>query len=247
MTTDAAGMLRVRQRVKRLVRTRVPLIGSVTAVGHSAGGVVLTFDDGPDPRGTRAVLAALERNGATATFFVLNSRARHHRGILAEIVAAGHEIGLHGPDHRDISRMPLAEVYRRTKEARAELEDLVGLPIRWFRPPYGHQSFASFVGVRRAGLHPVLWTGTALDGRHASSAERLASALRVAESGSILLAHDGRANREDGVDDDEIPAIDRGELVQRILRAYAARGLRGLSLARALEDAPALRGYWFAR
>ena len=71
----------------------------------------------------------------TPTFFVLVPRARRQRGLLGEIVAAGHEIALHGIDHRPLTQFSPADVRRRTEDGRAELEDLIGMTVRWFRPP----------------------------------------------------------------------------------------------------------------
>lgn len=233
--------------MKRWVRSHTPLIGSVTGVRSADAGVVLTYDDGPDPAGTTAVLAALGRHGATATFFVLNTRARAHPDLLAEIVAAGNELGLHGPDHRALTELPGSEVYRRTLDARNELEDLSGVAIRWFRPPYGRQTLKTFRAVRRAGLDPVVWTTTALDGGEATIDQRVANAVRDIGPGEILLAHDGRADARDGVDDGTIAGFDRGALADAILTEYETRGLSGMSLEHALRHGPLKRGYWFAR
>ena len=114
-------------------------VGSLRAVRTNHPHVVLTYDDGPDPDGTPRILTALDRHDATATFFVLVPRARRHRELLGEIAAAGHEIALHGIDHRRLTQFPPAEVHRRTADGRRELEDLIGTTVRWFRPPYGIQ------------------------------------------------------------------------------------------------------------
>ena len=66
----------------------------------AARGVLLTFDDGPHPDGTRAVLAALEHAGITAVFFVCGEQVARHPGVVREITAAGHELGLHAYRHR---------------------------------------------------------------------------------------------------------------------------------------------------
>jgi peptidoglycan/xylan/chitin deacetylase (PgdA/CDA1 family) len=115
---------------------------SVYAVEPGAGErpVVLTYDDGPEPGGTDAVLKVLAGHGVTATFFVLLSRTRRYPGLLSEVLAAGHEIGLHGVDHQRLTTLDPAHVAQRTADARHELEDTIGREVRWFRPPYGGQS-----------------------------------------------------------------------------------------------------------
>src|SRR5947209_6486056 len=62
-------------------------------------GCALTFDDGPHPRGTPAILEALARRGALATFFLVGEQVARNPGLAAEIVAAGHGIGLHCDRH----------------------------------------------------------------------------------------------------------------------------------------------------
>ncbi|HEY8073786.1 MAG TPA: polysaccharide deacetylase family protein, partial [Labilithrix sp.] len=64
-----------------------------------ARGVVLTFDDGPDPEHTRAVLDALDARSAKATFFVIGTKAEKHADVVREIVARGHAVGVHGFAH----------------------------------------------------------------------------------------------------------------------------------------------------
>ena len=64
-----------------------------------ASGVALTFDDGPHPEGTPAVLEALAAGGATATFFVVGEQVRRRPELVQRIVAAGHEVALHGDRH----------------------------------------------------------------------------------------------------------------------------------------------------
>ena len=63
-------------------------------------GVALTFDDGPHPEGTPAVLEALSRAGALATFFVIGEQVQRRPELVAEIAAAGHVVALHGYHHR---------------------------------------------------------------------------------------------------------------------------------------------------
>ncbi|MEU4804666.1 polysaccharide deacetylase family protein [Actinosynnema sp. NPDC023587] len=244
VTTRFFGVRGLAAPVERLLGG---VAGSVCAVRTEAPYVVLTYDDGPDPAGTAEVLAALAESRATATFFVLLTRVRRFPGLLAEVAAAGHEIALHGPDHRRLTRLRPDEVARRTRDARAELEDLTGRRVRWFRPPYGAQSFGTWRAVTRCGLVPVLWGPELRDWADLPQAERLAGAVRSARAGSIVLGHDGFAGPGDGVDDGPAPTLDRGDLTRRLLHACAARGLAGRSLGDALEAGEPSRRARFRR
>lgn len=231
-----------------LERTLWPLtapIGSVCAVRTSAPEVVLTFDDGPEPGGTDRVLAALAERGATATFFVLVRRAEREPVLLREVRDAGHEIALHGVDHRRLTRLPLDTVRRGLRDGRARLEDLLGQEIRWFRAPYGAQSPAVWREIRGCGIVPVVWGPAARDWLGLPIDRLAGNALRRLERGSVLLAHDGFAGPEDGVDDGPAPAVDRGALVRRVLDGMAERGLTGRSLGSVLDHGTESHRAWF--
>lgn len=222
------------------------LLGSAVELRTDAADVVLTFDDGPEPGGTDRVLAALAEAGAGATFFVLLTRVRKHPGLLDEVLAAGHEVALHGVDHRALPTIPPEEVARLVRDGKAELEDAVGREVRWYRPPYGRQTMRNWRAVTAAGMLPVLWGPTTWDWKSdVSDAERLDRSMRDVARGSIVLAHDGFAGPEDGACDGPPPALDRGRLVSAVLDGYAERGLRARSLGDALGEGRLVRETWF--
>lgn len=230
------------------VMPTVPLLDkvatSVVGVETSRPEVVLTFDDGPTPGTTDRVLEVLRDHGASATFFVLANRAARHPSVLAEVVDAGHEIAVHGPDHRRLTLFSAREVHDRTRDARYAIEDLAGVRTRWFRPPYGAQGIRAWAGVRRTGLEPVLWGPTFNDWREVAHEERLRLAVDGTSRGSILLAHDGFAGPCDGVDDGPEPTIDRGALLDQFLSHLADQGMQGVSLSHALRGGDAARATW---
>jgi peptidoglycan/xylan/chitin deacetylase (PgdA/CDA1 family) len=153
--------------------------------------VALTFDDGPHPRGTPAVLEELRRAGATATFFLVGEQVERYPALAAEIVAAGHEVGLHGHRHRlHVARSPrvLADDLDRVI---AVVEDAVERRADWYRPPYGVFSAASLRLVRSRGRLPILWSRW---GRDWGATETAAAIARRATArlgpGDVVLLHD---------------------------------------------------------
>lgn len=223
---------------------------SIIAVDTKSGSsdVVLTYDDGPEPQGTTAILDALEDHKATATFFVLLTRARKHPSIIKEILDQGHEIALHGVDHQSLTRFSSEEVYIRTCDAKTELENLISQPVRWFRPPYGHQSEASWQGIERTGLVPVVWNVQCGDWEDAISEDYeqyLVEVRNVSASGSIILMHDNFAEKVDGAADANRPLFDRGPLARKILKILEARGFTGCSLESALKTGDPTFEQWF--
>ncbi len=221
-----------RARVLGLIRRHGgSLLGSITAT--TSPSVVLTFDDGPDPDQTPRVLDLLAEHDATATFFVLLTRVRQYPDLVRSVLTAGHEIALHGADHRALTSFSAADAASRLARARIELEDVTGTAVRWYRPPYGAQSPTSWRAARRSGLVPVLWSGTLHDSAAVDVARRAAAADRAAAAGRIVLAHDGIADERDGVTDPPPPVSDRAALTRDFLRRCDERGIR----ARSLHDA----------
>lgn len=226
-------------RLKQWVRGHGQLLGSVT--GTTSDAVVLTLDDGPDEIETPKMLAVLASHNASATFFVLVGRARRHPALLRAIRDGGHEIALHGPDHRSLTTFGFTAALRRTRSAKAELESLSGMTIRWFRPPYGSQTPTTWLAVRASGLVPVLWDSTTWDWKDVTPDQRMAKALAGARPGAVLLAHDGIAGADDGVAAGPPPLLERARLLDTVLDEHMRRGLRGRSLGAALEQGTAVR------
>src|SRR5215475_924158 len=118
--------------------------------------VALTFDDGPDQEATPPVLDTLRDRGVRATFFLLGSQVAMMPKLAAEIVAAGHEVAVHGWDHRYLPlRGPLA-TYDHLARTMDAITSATGVVPWLFRPPYGVLSTPAIVAARRLGLRPVL-------------------------------------------------------------------------------------------
>jgi peptidoglycan/xylan/chitin deacetylase (PgdA/CDA1 family) len=153
--------------------------------------VALTFDDGPHPEGTPAVLEQLAALGWTATFFMLGTEVRRHPDVAAAVVAAGHEVAVHGDEHRNhLARGP-AWVAADLDRATAAITGATAVHPRWFRPPYGVLTGGTLRAARRRSLTPVLWTAWGRDWEP-STPERVLGHLRPGlRSGATLLLHDG--------------------------------------------------------
>ncbi|MPV89808.1 polysaccharide deacetylase family protein [Georgenia ruanii] len=176
---------------------RQAFLPRLSGVG-APGGIAVSFDDGPDPRGTPAVLEVLEVLGWRVTFFLLGSQVARYPDVARDIVAAGHEIGVHGYLHRNhLARGPLA-LRVDLERAKGLIGDVTGRAPYWFRPPYGVMSGGTMWAARRAALRPVLWTAWGRDWISAPAEAITATVLRTLRDGGTVLLHDSDCTSEPG-------------------------------------------------
>jgi peptidoglycan/xylan/chitin deacetylase (PgdA/CDA1 family) len=162
------------------------------------GGVALTFDDGPDPDGTPAVLETLAALGWRATFFLLGSQVRRYPEIARLVVDAGHEVAVHGTIHRNhLIRTPRG-IRRDLRLAAREITEVTGAGLRWFRPPYGVLSAGTLWATRQVGLTPVLWTAWGKDWRAGPPVHVAAEVMSTLRDGGTVLLHDSDCTSRPG-------------------------------------------------
>jgi peptidoglycan/xylan/chitin deacetylase (PgdA/CDA1 family) len=151
-------------------------------------GVALTFDDGPDPEGTPAVLEALDDAGFKATFFLVGEQVEAHPELAVQIAERGHEIAAHCFDHTHHERLtdPAGDL-RRTLET---IEAISGAQPSLQRPPYGRFTAASHEACLHAGLQPVYWSAWGEDWEDLGP-DRIADFVtRDLSDGVVILLHD---------------------------------------------------------
>lgn len=157
---------------------------------HSPGLVNVTFDDGPDPDWTPAILDLLAAAGARATFFVIGRRAASSPALLRRAVAEGHEIGNHGWSHRH----PFAVNARRARleviDGARAIEDALGRPAHFFRPAHGRVRAQMLDAAAERGQHLVLWDVSALDWGPLGTARAIGRRLDRVRANDIVLMHD---------------------------------------------------------
>jgi len=152
--------------------------------------LALTFDDGPDPRWTPAVLDALRAAGARATFFVLGEHVRRHPDLVRRTVGEGHDVEVHADRHVRHTELTAAEGAADLDRA---LETLAGLGVRarHWRTPWGVETAWTRRVAAGRGLDCVGWTADTHDWRGDPAGSMLAAVLPDLGEGAIVLAHDG--------------------------------------------------------
>ncbi len=154
-------------------------------------GVFLTFDDGPHPQGTPAVLEILREANQTATFFLAGEQVERRPALAAEIVAAGHRVELHCHRHRNQLRLTPRMLLDDAERGREAIEEASGQAIADYRPPYGIFSGAGLAAIRARGWRGVLWSQWGRDWTRRATAESITrKATEGIRPGDIVLLHD---------------------------------------------------------
>jgi len=154
-------------------------------------GVVLSFDDGPDPMGTTGLLEALSQHGVRAAFFPIGMKAEAYPDLLREIDQAGHVIGNHTYRHAWFTNLLVGKSLEREMiKAQKAVEAAIGKTPAFFRPPAGLTSPHYPSVLRRLRLASVGWDVRVFDtGKKAENVvERILNKVR---EGSIILLHEG--------------------------------------------------------
>lgn len=175
---------------------RTVVVNSVADLKLRSHEIALTFDDGPMPGKTRAVLDALDKAGVKATFMMVGQMARSYPGLVREVASRGHTIGTHTQNHANLARMSMAsaeaEIDGGFKSVRAALVPTRYSVAPFFRFPY----LASTPALRRAlAAHGITAIDADIDSKDyfQSSPDqvRQRTLSRVLARGSgIVLMHD---------------------------------------------------------
>lgn len=176
--------------------------------------VALTFDDGPDPESTSAVLDALDEAGVQAVFFCVGARVEAQPDIVRRIVSEGHLVANHSQHHAwTLNFRMRAGLTREIGAAQEAITDVTGTPPRWYRPPVGLTNPHLAGALRKLGLACVGWDVRGFDCHAQAAAPIVQRVLSKARNGSIIALHDS------GVD----PAV-QAEAVTRIVKGLQDKG-----------------------
>jgi len=194
--------------------------------------VALTFDDGPSDD-TPAVLDALDRAEAHATFFVLGEAADRRPDLVREIARRGHEVALHGHTHTRLAFAAPRTVAHEIDRGRDAIRRAGVEPARFFRAPHGWKGPFLGVALRARELRLVAWTRGAWDTERPGPDRIADRASRRPRPGEIVLLHDGCGTP--GID----PRRDQtAAAVPEIVRRWRAAGFAVVPVGALAESAP---------
>ncbi|HEX4064976.1 MAG TPA: polysaccharide deacetylase family protein [Acidobacteriaceae bacterium] len=198
VTSGAAVGLVAGGSVYAALEPRSQIFGRAIVAGRDPAEFALTYDDGPNDPWTGRLLDLLARHEIRATFFLIGRFVRQRPELAREIQAAGHLIGNHTVTHPWLAVQSPKRVRAELAGCNAALEDALGEPVRFFRPPHGARRPDVLRTARELGLTAVLWNAMGFDWQANAAAKGITVHLqrgirrnRRTGHGSNLLLHDG--------------------------------------------------------
>ncbi|MFM9442729.1 polysaccharide deacetylase family protein [Streptomyces acidiscabies] len=179
----------------RLSVRRKPIL-EVSGRGNT---MVLTFDDGPDPRYTPAILDTLGEYGVRAMFFVCGEMAVDNQELLARMADEGHVVGNHTWSHPLLTKLRRSRIRSEMERTSEVIEDAYGEKPRWFRAPYGAWNRAAFQIGADLGMEPLAWTVDTLDWTTPGTGTIVSRVAGGAAPGVVVLSHDAGGDRTQSV------------------------------------------------
>ena len=195
--------------------------------------IALTFDDGPHPHNTDAVLEVLAKYDVKATFFEIGRNIELYPDVARRVVAGGHEIGNHTYHHPHLSRITDDALLEELATCGQVAETTVGTSPVLFRPPEGARTAARCKLLGERGYRQILWSVDTNDWRGRSAEEITRVVLRQVKPGDIILMHDYVARHFQGA-----------AALEAIIPALLAQDYRFVTVSELLEHGTPLAPSW---
>jgi peptidoglycan/xylan/chitin deacetylase (PgdA/CDA1 family) len=192
------------------------LFGKVLIASRNPNEIALTYDDGPNDIVTERLLDLLARHNIRATFFFIGRYVRQRPQIARAVASAGHLIGNHTMTHPWLAWQSTTRIREEITGCNAILEDTLGIPIRYFRPPHGARRPAVLRIARELGLTPVQWNILPGDWTPIAAEEIAARTVRAItrnqqqNRASNIVLHDGG---QAGLGQPRLPTVDATNLL----------------------------------
>jgi peptidoglycan/xylan/chitin deacetylase (PgdA/CDA1 family) len=178
--------------------------------------IALTFDDGPRPGLTEALLAILMKERVPATFFVVGRSVTAYPELTRKIAQAGMQIENHSYTHRNLTLLPPAAVEREMLRTMVAVRETTGMRMKYYRPPGGNTNGSVSRIAAQWGLTPCMWTVGGEAYENGSPNRLIAHILKRASPGAIILLHNGRRTTN--------------EALPRIIAGLRQRGFRFVTI-----------------
>lgn len=178
--------------------------------------VALTFDDGPSNH-TGRILELLDQNNAKGTFFLLGIKAEGFPDVVKEMQAAGHEIGNHTYDHKQLTKLNKEQMDKQIANTQKIIKEITGEEPKLLRPTYG-----SFNGrVREENMPIIMWNVDTLDWKSKNADSVYRHVMKQISDGDIILFHDTFESTE--------------KAIERLLPDLTAKGYQFVTISELFE------------
>ena len=187
----AGGALLAALYCAAVLRPSCQWLGPVSCRNHVRE-VLITIDDGPDPKDTPVLLDLLDEHHVKAVFFMIGEKVAAYPELAREVLRRGHEIGNHTMTHPQASFWCAGpwRTLREISKCQDVIEETVGVKPRWFRAPVGHRNFFTHPVAGMLGLEVMAWNRRGFDAVEKDAEKVLARILPDLGPGDIVLLHE---------------------------------------------------------
>jgi peptidoglycan-N-acetylglucosamine deacetylase len=185
--------------------------------------IALTFDDGPWPQSTPAILDILKKNNIKATFFIVGQMLKEHPDMGKRVVAEGHVIANHTWHHWYHYMNPQAAAFEIDNTSNL-IYQVTGVKTSLFRPPGGIKTNGPYAYAKNQKYATIMWSSDSSDYARPSVSKLISNVMREAKPGGIVLMHDGGGNRSNTV-----------AALPEIINTFRKQGYRFVTVPELLE------------
>jgi peptidoglycan-N-acetylglucosamine deacetylase len=197
---------------------------TVVTIPVSEKVVALTYDDGPNPPHTEALLDVLAQQDVKATFFLKGRNIEAFPESVRSVAQAGHEIGNHSYHHRPMLLAGESFLVEELARTNALIEDLLGYQPVLFRPPFGLQGPGLKMALHALNMTSVLASTNGVDWEVTDPQQIASSVLENIEPGAIILLHDGHGDVDDpNRQDSRAASVAATEIIIETLKSQGYR------------------------
>ncbi len=184
--------------------------------------IALTFDDGPGVKATARILAALEKVGGRATFFMLGENAAAHPDLARQVAQAGHLVGTHTNSHKSLIRLTAQEMLQEVELSLNNIQKATGVRPAILRPPYGN---VNDLVKETLDLPLVNWSVDTRDWDSRDAQKVYDHILANVRDGDIVLMHDIYDSTAEAVEMVLPELVKRGYQLVTVEELFAYKGL----------------------
>ncbi len=155
--------------------------------------IALTFDAAWGNEDTGQILEILKKHGVRVTFFMTGGWVESYPDDVKAILAAGHDLGNHSENHKNMSQLSDAEKKEELMKVHEKVRTLTGYEMFLFRPPYGDYDNAVVNVAKGNGYYTIQWDVDSLDWKDygVDSIIKTVTQHKHLGNGSIILCHNG--------------------------------------------------------